>query len=446
MKPTATANIDDEPLFQSRLSQIIDSRHPLVKLAHTLDWAALETQVGDLYCAGNGRPGLSPRLMVGLNYLKYAFNESDESVVAKWIENPYWQYFCGMEFMQHEVPIDPSSMTRWRDRVGPEMFDLMQAQVLKAAIALGQVKASAFEKVAVDTTVQEKAIAHPTDARLYHKARKILVSLAQKAGIPLRQSYARVGKDALRRHGGYAHAKQFKRARKERRKLKTWLGRVIRDITKKGGDKIQGQLAVMLERAKRIHAQQMKDKNKLYAMHAPEVVCMSKGKAHKPYEFGSKVGFATSVQGNWVLSALSFAGNPYDGHTLAPNLGHVTMVSGVGVKQVVVDKGYRGHICCDNVRVLISGMRGLPKKLKKMLRRRQSIEPVIGHMKQGHRLDRCHLKGQLGDQINAMGAAIGFNMLKVLAGIFLRLWIWVQWRIKNQNPQLAVALVGDSRF
>jgi transposase, IS5 family len=442
MKPTTNTNIADEPLFQSRLSQIIDLRHPLVQLAQALDWKALEDKVAPLYCAGNGRPGLSPRLMVGLNYLKYAFNESDESVVARWIENPYWQYFCGMEFMQHELPIDPSSMTRWRDRVGPEMFDLMQAQVLKAAVALGQVKASAFETVAIDSTVQEKAIAYPTDARLCHKARRILVSLAKKAEIPLRQSYVRVSKEALRRYGGYAHARQFKRARREKRKLKTWLGRVIRDITKKGGDKIQGKLAVMLERAKRIHTQQPKDKNKLYAMHAPEVVCMSKGKAHKPYEFGSKVGFATSVQGNWVLSAIAFTGNPYDGHTLMTNVVHAKMITGVPVKQVVADKGYRGHGCKALAQVLISGTRGLPKKLKKMLNRRQSIEPVIGHMKHGHRLDRCHLKGQMGDHLNAMGAGIGFNLLKVLGGIFLPLWIWLQCAIKNQNPRLAVAMVG----
>jgi IS5 family transposase len=418
---------DPEPgLFQSRLTQIINPSHPLVILADRLDWDSLVAEVASLYCADNGRPCIAPRLMIGLHYLKFTFNESDETVVAKWIENPYWQYFCGMEFMQHELPIDPSSMTRWRQRVGDSLFAKMQTQVLMVAVNIGQVKPSAFETVAVDTTVQEKAIAYPTDARLFNKARKILVKQAYRDGIPLRQSYARVGEDALRRHGRYAHAKQFKRARKMRKILRTWLGRVVRDIEKKGAGKISKRLSLMLARAKRLHGQQVKDKNKLYAMHAPEVVCMSKGKAHKTYEFGSKVGLVTSVKGNWVLSALNFVGNPYDGHTLAASLADAAQITGHTIKRAVTDQGYRGHGVDSAIEVLISGMRGLQKALKKILRRRQAIEPVIGHMKRGHGLDRSHLKGAVGDQINAQGAAIGFNMLKILTWICLRLWNLIQ--------------------
>jgi IS5 family transposase len=168
--------------------------------------------------------------MVGLHYLKHTFNESDESVVARWVENPCWQYFCGEEYFRHAVPIDPSQMARFRDRVGDEGCEFMLSLTVRTGLDTKTVSSASLSVVNVDTTVQGKAIAFPTDARLYHKARGALVRMAQGMGIALRQSYARLSKAALARHGRYAHARQRQRAKREQKRFKTYLGRVIRDI------------------------------------------------------------------------------------------------------------------------------------------------------------------------------------------------------------------------
>ena len=223
MKPRSTPS-DHDDLFRSRLNQILDLDHPLIRLADKIDWDQIDERVGLCY-ADEGRPGLSPRLMVGLHYLKHAFDESDESVCDRWVENPYWQYFCGEEYLQHELPIDPSSMTKWRQRVGDKLFSDLLGLTIQLALGLKLIKPMQLTEVAVDTTVQPKAIAHPTDARLYDTARQKLVQAARHEGVPLRQSYARKGPEALRRSGRYAHARQFKRAGRQRKKLRNYLGR-----------------------------------------------------------------------------------------------------------------------------------------------------------------------------------------------------------------------------
>ena len=282
MKPDSTP-CDAGDLFRAKLTTILDCSHPLIRLADSIDWDQVDQRVAPLY-ADEGRPGLSPRLMVGLHYLKHAFDESDESVCERWVENPYWQYFCGEVYLQHALPIDPSSMTKWRDRVGPELFNDLLHLTLRLAVGLGQVKPREFEEVAVDTTVQEKAIAHPTDAKLYNTARCKLVSAAREHHIPLRQSYARKGPEALRMHGRYCHVKQFRRAKKRRKTLRNYLGRVIRDIERHlrchKNIKLSDSAKTLLERSQRIYWQTRQSKDKLYALHAPEVKCISKGKAH----------------------------------------------------------------------------------------------------------------------------------------------------------------------
>ncbi len=220
---------DQAELFRSRLSSILDHKHPLYMLAEAIDWETLEREFGALYVENVGRPGLATRL----HYLKHLCDQSDERVVEGFIENPYWQYFCGMEFFVHELPCDPTSLVKWRHRIGAEGMEKLLGQTIEAAQRKGALKPSEIKRVNVDTTVQEKAIAFPTDARLYHKARRTLVREARRAGIVLRQSYERVGKRALQKQGRYAHANQGQRARKETRKLKVYLGRVIRDIRRK---------------------------------------------------------------------------------------------------------------------------------------------------------------------------------------------------------------------
>jgi IS5 family transposase len=285
-------------LFGARLSELLNPEHPLYVLAERLDWSQFDAAIDACYAEELGRPGVNTRLMVGLLYLKHAFDESDESLVARWVENPYWQFFCGCQYMQHELPIDPSSLSRWRKRVGAERLEKLLAATVHAALAMKALRPQELQKLNVDTTVQEKAIAFPTDARLYHKMRVALVRRAQSLGIRLRQNYRFQGKKLLARQGRYAAARQLKRAAKMTRQLKTILGRVLRDIGRKAG-KIQGQIAdeplrELVALAERLLEQTRTSKHKIYSVHAPEVECLAKGKAHKRYEFGCKTSVATT--------------------------------------------------------------------------------------------------------------------------------------------------------
>src|SRR5699024_5408872 len=300
MKPKQPNNEAD--LFRAQLSQILNMNHRLCRLARQIDWGLFDEHFDAVYTTGPGRPGLPTRLMVGLHYLKYAFDESDESVVERWLENPYWQYFCGFETMQHETPLHPTSLVKWRQRMGAERLALLLQETVATAKRNGTLKRSAVQRVNVDTTVQEKAIAFPTDARLYHKMRETLVRAAQQRNIPLRQSYRRVGQRALIWQGRYGRARQMKRSQRQTRRLKTYLGRVTRDIERKAPQP-DTELQTLLHRANRLLTQQRQDKNKLYSVHAPEVECIAKGKAHKRYEYGCKASFSTTSRGNWIVGA-----------------------------------------------------------------------------------------------------------------------------------------------
>ena len=265
----------------------------------------------------------------------------------------------------------------------------------------------------VDTTVQEKAIAFPTDARLYDKARRTLVRAAKKQNIKLRQSYARVGKQALFQQSRYRAAKQLKRAKKQTRKLRVYLGRVIRDIERKLAQP-SPEMQPLLERAKRIYQQQRTDSGKLYSMHAPEVECIAKGKVHTRYEFGCKVVFVTTSQSNWIVGTRAVHGNPYDGTTLSPAIEQTQALTGRRPKQAAVDKGFRGQTHHPpGLQVLVAGTRKFKGVLKRLVKRRSAIEPVIGHVKHDHGLKRNFLQGTHGDRINALMVACGFNLRKL---------------------------------
>lgn len=422
MKPKSHAGGDQLQLFQSHFDQILNPDHPLVLLADKIDWQRFDTAFEDCYCPDNGAPGKAIRLMVGLHYLKHAFDESDESIVARWVENPYWQFFCGYTTMQHELPLHPTALVKWRGRVGAERLALLLQETVAIALHEKQVSPKELKQVNVDTTVQEKNITHPTDSKLYYKAILKLGKAAKRRGIELRQSYVRVAQRASIKAARYAHAKQFKRMRRQLRKLKTWLGRMIRDIRRKAP---QPDLALenLLALCERLHKQKKDDKNKLYSLHEPEVVCISKGKAHKRYEFGQKISITTSNRGNWILGVRLCEGNPYDGHTLTAALTDVTTNTGIGVSDAYVDKGYRGHDYEGETTIHIAGAsaRGLTKTKRKRRRRRSAVEPVIGHLKSDTRMRRCFLKGLAGDAINAILAAAGLNLRKLLRGLVFAL-------------------------
>lgn len=392
MKPRPRPNADQFELFQAHFDRLLNPDHPLVLLADKIDWSRFDVALAECYCPDNGAPGKAVRLMIGLHYLKHAFNESDESVVARCVENPYWQYFCGFTSMQHELPLHPTALVKWRSRVGAERLAMLLQETIALALREKRVSSKELEQVNVDTTVQEKNITHPTDSKLYCKAILKLGKAARQRGIVLRQSYVRVSKQAAIKAGRYAHAKQFKRMRRQLKKLKTWLGRVIRDIRRKSPEPDLA-LENLLTLCERLHKQQPQDKKKLYSLHEPEVVCISKGKAHKRYEFGQKVSLATSNRGNWIVGIKVCEGNPYDGHTLDSTLQTVESNTGIRVSDAYVDKGYRGHDYEGEATIHIAGSssRGLTKTKRKRRRRRSSIEPKIGHLKTDNRMRRCFL-------------------------------------------------------
>ena len=411
MKPSSSPS--NKAASPSALARQLNLNHPLVQMAEAIDWQSFEEQFGRVVKAGGGRPALPTRLMVGLHYLKALYDESDESVVAKWVENPYWQHFCGEQTFQHDLPCHPTSLVKWRKQIGTAGFEQLLGQIIQTAMRSAVMKPKEIERVNVDTTVQEKAVAFPTDARLYQQARTTLVRAARKRGVNLRQSYVRVGKHAFFKQSRYRVARQLKRARKYTRKLRTYLGRVVRDIERKLSHP-DAEMTSLLGRAKRIEQQQRSDSNKLYSMHAPEVECIAKGKVHRRYEFGCKVVFVTTSASNWIVGASAVHDNPYDGSTLSDVIAQTSRLTGIHPKQAAVDKGFRGskyHPA--DLQVLVAGTRKFTGVLKRLVKRRSAIEPVIGHLKQDHALGRNFLKGRQGDRINALLAACGFNLRKL---------------------------------
>jgi len=413
MKPK---KIDSQKrIFETSLENIINMKHPLVILSGQIDWSSLEETFGKLYDQDLGRPGIPTRLMVGLHYIKYAFNYSDEEVVSTFLENPYWQYFCGQQYFVHDFPLDPSSMTRWRKRLNKIETEILLKETIETALRTKTLSRKDVERVNVDTTVQEKSVAYPTDARNYNKARKLLVRIAQKRGIALRQSYARTGEELLRKQGKYVHARQMKRAAKATRQLRNYLGRIIREIERSAVELTKRESEI-LALSQRLYQQKREDKNKVYSLHAPEVECIAKGKAHKKYEFGCKASIVSTNKNNWIVGAQAFHGTPYDGKTLSDAMEQVSMITGRGVKAAYCDKGYRlkKEDRPENYRLYLSGERGLSKTEKAKLRRRSAIEPIIGHLKTDHRLSRNYLLGVMGDVRNVILSACGFNIRKLL--------------------------------
>jgi IS5 family transposase len=450
-----------DDFFHARLDQMIDLHHPLTVLANRLPWAQIEAalapaferknrqgevvEINDLFdttlvIAGGGvsaagRPRLPIRLMASLLYLKHAFNLSDEELVIRWSENVVWQYFSGQVYYTPKLPCDATQLGRFRTAIGEPGVEKLLKATIDAAVQAKVVKPAEFERVIVDTTVQEKAIAHPVDSRLLEIARNKIVQAAKRSGIALKQTYAREGKELRRKAGGYAHAKQFRRMRKTVKRQRTILGIVLREIKRKLATAelecsapLQ-HLNTLLERAQRIHKQQPKDKNKLYALHAPEVECIGKGKARKPYEFGVKASIAITHKNGLMVGAKTFPGNPYDGHILHKQLTQTQILlenAGSTPKQIIVDLGFRG-VDADNPEVEIihrGKYKSLTKPQRRWLKRRQAVEPAIGHLKSDHRMDRCWLQGKLGDALHAVLCAIGYNLRWLMRAV-LRLGLKV---------------------
>ena len=443
--------MDTPDFFRSRIDTMIDLRSPLAVLATRIPWGQIEAALAPkfehedragrriedqdllgptvaLVGAGRsnaGRPKTAIRLMASLLYLKHSFNLSDEELCQRWSENVLWQFFSGMEYYEHRAPCDATQIGRFRRDLGEEGLEQLLKATINTAVAIRAVKPQALERVIVDTTVREGAIAHPVDSRLLEIARHKVVGAARRAGIALKQTFAKEGKELRRKAGGYAHAKQFRRLKRTVKRQRTILGVVMREVQRKldadqqaiaaGGAprhepasaKALSDLAMWMQRAERIRTQQRHDKNKLYALHAPEVECISKGKARTPYEFGVKVSLAVTHKQGLMVGARSFTGNPYDGHVLSAQLEQTRNLLqdlGRAPKQAIVDLGYRG-VDADNpgVEIIHRGRyKTMSEHHKRLLKRRQAIEPAIGHTKADHRMDRCWLQGATGDAMHAL--------------------------------------------
>ena len=291
-------------------------------------------------------------------------------------QNPYWQYFCGEEEFQHEYPCDHSTLGKWRDRIKEKGLEALLQETIRCGLDTKVITRHQVKRVNVDTTVQEKAISFPTDGKLCHRMREKLVKEAKREGIELRQTYTRKSKRSLFLQFRFRHGRKIKKAAYHLRKLKTYLGRVLRDVKRKRpeGERTE-KMRFLVEMADRVFKQKREDKNKIYSLHAPEVECISKGKFHKKYEFGCKVSYVTSSKGNFVLGAQALEKGSYDGHTLRGALSQVSRLLPVGlcVERVYVDRGYRGHKV-DDVGVYIAGQRRIKKKsLRYWLKRRSAI-------------------------------------------------------------------------
>ena len=421
MRPKKHETTGSSDLFRARLDQIINLKHELAQLAGKIDWDFIDGEIAPLY-SDKGRPGIETRFAIGLLLLKHIYGLSDEGVCERWVYDPYFQHFTGEEFFQHEFPHERSDLSHWRKRLGDKL-ELLLAESLRVAHESGALRTRDLKRVTVDTTVQPKNISFPTDAKLLHAAIKGLNRLASKHGVRLRQSYVRIAKRAAMMAGRYAHAKQFNRHRRQLRILRTRLGRLIRDIRRKiaGRQNIEAVFEAPLSRASQIRSQQQRQRGwKLYSFHAPEVECIGKGKASAPYEFGVKASVVTTNArapgGQFVLHAKSLPGNPYDGHTLRDVIEDTQTLTGCEIERAYVDKGYRGHDAQNPRRVFISGQkRGVFGVIKRELKRRAAIEPVIGHMKAEGHLGRCYLKGRDGDAANAVLTAVGYNFRRILA-------------------------------
>ena len=316
MPPKQPEPGQDVDRFRTRLDSIVDLRHPLVRLAKLVDWRRFEAAFGVLYTDRIGRPGLPTRLMVALHMLKHMDGLSDEAVCARYLDSPYVQLFCGESHFRHRLPLERSSMTRWRQRIGPERMEELLAESLAAARRTGAVEDKHLKRVTIDTTVQPKAVTHPTDSKLLHRGIEILARLGRRHGLRLRQSYVRVAKRAKREAARLMHAGRRRQAERQLRRLRTWLGRLARDIARKIADNavVHSVFAEPLARITRLLQQRRADKTKIYALHAPEVECLGKGKARARFEFGVKVSLATTNArapgGPFVLGMRTLPGNP----------------------------------------------------------------------------------------------------------------------------------------
>jgi transposase, IS5 family len=407
-------NNQELDFFMMPLKDFIDLKHPLCLVADDLDWGMLETELSKFYCEDEGRPGKPIRLMVGLLYLKSVQDLSDEEVLGGLTENPYWQYFCGFTHFRKRIDLDSSSLTRFRKRIGERGLDLLNKAILDRAVDHKYLKSQQLKRVNIDTTVMSKDIKYPTDVDLYCDMLRVLVRKARACGIELRQSYKRAAKRELLRSKRARHGRRIKEALRHQRKLRTYLGRVTREIERKleTADEEWEKLLLLSER---ISNQTKDSKDKVYSIFEPQVYCVNKGKSSPRYEFGCKVAIASTIKDSWVVGVHTMLKNEYDSKALEPVLANMGILTGKLPDHAVVDRGFRGRTTIGETEVILpKPKRSLSKKIFKWVKQRSRIEAVISHLKNDHRMGRNLLKGIIGDLLNPKLAMIGWNLKKLM--------------------------------
>lgn len=408
-------------MFSNTLKQILNPRHTLVLLADEIPWHEFDLHYQHLY-SETGMPGKPIRLMVGLLLLKQLKNLSDEEVVKQWVQNPYFQYFCGESEFRWNAPCDPSDITHFRNRIGKDGFDKILEVSINIQPEASKVKSKKqmTKAVVLDTTVQEKNITYPTDVKLDKKIIASCQKIAREEHLKLRQSYKRIVKKLMLAQRFAHHPKNRMKAAKAKRKLHTIAGRLVRELERKlPEDRIpiyRNRLAIY----RKVLAQKKQDSNKIYSLHETEVACIAKGKIARKFEFGSKVSVATSKAGNIILAVVNFAGNPHDSRTIEETLKKVELLTKSKVEQAIVDRGYRWKKQINGTQIILpdplkqNATNYQKRKMRTNFRRRAAIEPVISHMKQTYRMKRNYLKGVQGDVINAVMAGAAFNFKRWL--------------------------------
>lgn len=425
-------------MFKTVLTSFIHPDHELCLLAKKIDWKVLENEFEPLY-GKVGRPSVPIRTIVGLLLLKQIYNLGDETVMDRYVENPYWQHFCGEVYFQYKLPFDPSDFVHFRKRIGEEgmrkifslSIDLFDADKVRLEV----------KEVRVDTTVQEKNITFPTDRKLTEKVLEHCKRIARKEGITLKRTYGREIKKLKYQLRFARKPKNMGKMRKAHKRLQRITFKIYRDVVNQLGPipmKYKEELDILY----RVLTQQRNDTNKVYSVHEPGVLCISKGKEHKQYEFGNKSSFAYTRKSGIIVGAMAIEGNIYDGRTLKPQLDQVEDLTGGKIKKAIVDRGYKVKGGIPDVEIV------MPKNLKResyyqkkmreaRCRSRAGIEGLISHLKHDHRMLRNYLSGSAGDQINTLLAAAAYNMkkwMRLKREEILNLIFWLFYRRLIASP------------
>jgi IS5 family transposase len=425
-------------LFKEDLSEMLNPKHPLYLLGERIPWEVFEKEFKDLY-GKTGRPAKPVRLMTALLILKQLYDLSDEAVIQAWIENPYYQHFSGMRTFQWKFPVDPTDLVYFRKRIGEKGVE----KILEVSILMHGEKAEEKE-VVIDSTVQEKNIAFPTDTNLYRGIIEGCLRIAKEEGLTLRQSYTRTTKALLLDQRFRNHPKNYRKAIKSQKRLRTIAGRLVREIGRKTSEYSE-TLGLYVS----VLSQQKSDKHKIYSLHEPQVYCIAKGKENKKYEFGSKASIAVTKNSGIIIGALNIRENTHDSKTLSSTLAQIEALTNNKPEFAICDRGYRGISEINGTRILIPGRSKKTatqyekRKARLRFRRRASIEPVIGHLKSDYGLARNYLKGHMGDGVNLMLAAAAFNFSKLMKELasFLFSILWLVFSSENPNKRLIWAPV-----